>query len=72
MTKVSKNNYYVEVDKGNKSNGANIQQGEVNNHLCQNWKLNEVDKDKVLQSLSVVKTEVYDSEECIHTVIFVK
>ena len=72
MSRASKENCYVEVANANTKSGANIQQWEATNHSCQNWKLNEVNEDNTSLSLSIVKTEVYKNDDCMHTVVYVK
>ena len=72
MTKASKDICFVEVINAKTDEGANIQQWEATNHFCQNWKLNEVDGKEDKTFLSVVKTEIYKTNDCLHTIVYVK
>ena len=72
MTLASKDEYFVEVINASNQNGANVQQWVMTNHVCQNWKLNEVNDVKLLQSFKEIRTKIYKDDGCIHTVVFVK
>ena len=81
-TKVTSGNSAVEVAGAGKGSGNNIQQWNLNNYPNQNWKFIAVDsttlksnKNKAMKFSTgeeVVKTEVYKSDDCVHTVVFVK
>lgn len=72
MTLASKDLYFIEVINASTQNGANVQQWEATNHVCQNWNLNEVSEAKLLKSLKEIRTEVYKDDDFVHTVVFVK
>ena len=72
MTLASKDEYFVEVINASTQNGANVQQWVVTNHVCQNWKLNEVNEVKLMQSFKEIRTRIYKDDGCVHTVVFVK
>ena len=77
-TKISSNKSAVEIANASIGSGGNVQQYTINGHACQNWifengstnlraknKKNELEKE-------IVKTEVYKTNDLVHTVVFVK
>ena len=77
-TKISSNKSAVEIANASIESGGNVQQYTINGHACQNWifengstnlraknKKNELEKE-------IVKTEVYKTNDLVHTVVFVK
>ena len=77
-TKISSNKCAIEIANSSIASGGNVQHYTLNGDACQNWifespssKLrgknikNELEKD-------IVKTEVYKTDDLVHTIVFVK
>ena len=77
MTRASRDTCLVEIINAGTANGMNVQQYEPTNHACQKWKLNKYSKEEEINNeenlnLCVIRTKTYKSNDCVHTVVFVK